>query len=84
MLPKNSPLIDDNEQLNAASIDLRLGEYIRTQKEPEPGSGNVSDISDTGFHQYMENYTERINIAAFGGFRIKPGDFIIAYTFGKN
>ena len=77
------PLLDDSEQLKSASIDLRLGEYIRTQKEPELDSGAVSDISDAGFHQYMENYTELTNIAATGGFLIKPGDFIIAYTLER-
>ena len=77
------PLLDDSEQLKSASIDLRLGEYIRTQKEPESDSGAVSDISDAGFHQYMENYTELTNIAATGGFLIKPGDFIIAYTLER-
>ena len=77
------PLLDDSEQLKSASIDLRLGEYIRTQKEPESDSGAVSDISDAGFHQYMENYTERISIAATGGFLIKPGDFIIVETLER-
>ena len=62
---------------------MRLGEYILTQKEPESDSGAVSDISDAGFRQYMENYTERINIAATGGFLIKHGDFIITDTLER-
>ena len=77
------PLPDGSDQIKAASIDLRLGQYIWTQKEPssgEPDNGAVNDISETGFHQYMENYTERTNIATTGGFLIKPSDFVITQT----
>ena len=77
---------DDSEQIKAASIDLRLGEAIWTQKEPddsESGDGTISDISGAGFAHYMENYTERTNIANTGGFLLKPGDFIITETLER-
>ena len=82
----SSLLPDDSDQIKAASIDLRLGQYIWTQKDPvngEPDNGAINDISETGFYQYMENYTEQTNIAPTGGFLIKPGDFIITQTLER-
>ena len=80
------PLPDNSDQFKAASLDLRLGQYIWTQKEPgngEPDGGAINDISEASFHQYMENYTEQTNIAPTSGFLLKPGDFIIAETLER-
>lgn len=78
------PIPDDSDQFKAASIDLRLGQYIWTQKEPGNGeldSGAINDISEASFHQYMENHTEQTNIALTGGFLLNPDDFVITRTF---
>ena len=80
------PPPNGSDQIKAASIDLRLGQYIWTQKEPgngEPDGGAINDISDFGFQQYMENCTEQTNIGNSGGFLIKPGDFVITQTMER-
>ena len=79
-------LPDDSEQINAASIDLRLGGSIWTQKEPnngEPNQGAINDTSEASFANYMANYTERTNIANTSGFLLNPGDFIITETLER-
>ena len=79
-------LSDESDQINAASIDLRLGGSIWTQKEPadsEPNRGNINDTSEASFANYMANYTERTNIENTGGFLLKPGDFIITETLER-
>lgn len=80
------PLLDDSEQLKSASIDLRLGRYIQSQKEPcegEPDNGAIVDISEAGFRRYIDNYTVEIDIAHTGGFLLSPGGFIIAQTLER-
>ena len=79
-------LPSDSDQIKAASIDLRLGEYIWTQKEPgssEPDDGAIYDISEASFQQYMASCTERTNIDTTGGFLIKPSQFIITQTMER-
>lgn len=80
------PLPDNSAQFKAASLDLRLGQYIWTQKEPnggEPDNGDIIDIGDAGFHRYMEEHTLETDITPIGGFLIKPRDFIIAQTLER-
>ena len=80
------PITDDGDQIKAASIDLRLGGAIWTQKEPDdsqPHDGAINDISGAGFAYYMENYTERTDIANTGGFLLRPGDFVITETLER-
>jgi dCTP deaminase len=80
------PLSDDSDQIKAASIDLRLGSSIWTQKTPdgnESNDGPINDISESSFHHYMETYTVQTNIALTGGFLIQPGDFIITETLER-
>ena len=77
---------DDSDQIKAASIDLRLGGSIWTQKEPsdnEPNNGNLNDTSEASFAYYMENYTEQTSIITTGGFLLKPGDFVITETLER-
>lgn len=80
------PLADDSDQFKAASIDLRLGRSIWTQREPEdgdPNSGAINDLSEAGFHQYMANYTQQTDIVATGGFLLQPGNFVITETLER-
>lgn len=80
------PLAADSDQFKAASIDLRLGGSIWTQKEPQegdPNSGAINDLSEAGFHQYMANYTQQTDIKPTGGFLLQPRDFIITETLER-
>ena len=77
------PLPDNGDQIQPASIDLRLGGSIWTQKEPvngEPNDGAINDTSEASFRRYMAEYTEHTSIANTGGFLLRPGDFIITET----
>ena len=79
-------LPEDSDQINPASVDLRLGGSIWTQKEPasgEPNDGAINDISEASFQRYMDDYTEHTNIANTGGFLLRPGDFIITETMER-
>ena len=80
------PLPDNSPQFKSASIDLRLGPYIRTQQEPgtgEPGGGVINDISDASLQRYMDDYTVTTDITRTNGFLLRPGDFIIAQTLER-
>lgn len=79
-------LAEDSDQINPASIDLRLGGSIWTQKESvngEPNDGAINDISEASFLRYMAEHTDHTNIANTGGFLLKPGDFIITETLER-
>ena len=77
------PLPNDSGQIKSASIDLRLGVNIWTQKDPDDGEGAINDTSEASFANYMANYTELTNVANTGGFLLRPGDFIIAETLER-
>ena len=73
------PLPYGSEQFQPASVDLRLDATIWVPKSDIPGS-NIPELEGFDFERYLEDHTTETNIEVIGGFRLRPGDFVIGRT----
>ena len=74
------PPPQDSERLQAASIDLRLDSTIWVQKDNIGSNATIANVEDLDIDQYLNEYTDMINIAATNGFTLMPGGFVIGRT----
>jgi len=69
--------LEDHDQINASSIDVRLGDEIIIEMTPDwsaPPFGIVDPAKRTNFTQ------KRFNIREEGEYLLEPGEFILAST----
>ena len=69
----------DVEDIQPASIDLRLDSTIRVQSEG-PVLGVILDPETLDVTRHIEAYTELKDLSRYGPWRLEPGRFIIGYT----
>lgn len=74
-------LLPGDQRLQPASIDLRLGDKIQLPRESVNRDALTVDIEQLNdFNRYIEEISQRIDIAERGGIDISPGDFILGET----
>lgn len=70
----------DSERWQAASIDLQLDSTIWVQRDNTGNNVTIANVEDLDIGQYLNEYTDMINIAATNGFTLMPGGFVIGRT----
>ena len=75
------PLLPKDQRLQPASIDLTLYSKIQRPRDSVNRDALTVDIVKLkDFRGYIEETTDRIDIAARGGYVLSPGDFILGQT----
>src|SRR5260370_6121136 len=73
-----APILSWQKQLQAASIDLRLGpEVVVFRREME----SVLDLLSAGGREVTRRLAQRTSVDPTQGFVVHPGDFLLATTF---
>lgn len=78
--PPDDPNNPESNVWQPASIDLRLDSTIWVQKDNRDNNSIISNVEDLDIDEYLEKYTDKVNIAATNGFTLNPGSFVIGRT----
>lgn len=74
------PLPNDDRRLQPASIDLTLDSEIWRPRDSVNRDAITVDLVKLDVGEFLEESSDRIDIAAAGGLELAPGDFVIGKT----
>ena len=77
-----TPLSAESDTVQPSSVDLRLDSKLRKQQQEEV-RGVAVYPPDLDVVDYINRYTDAVDIPEGGSYRMQPGDFLIGSTVEK-